>query len=365
MTNNYKFIFSKNDFSNEPKIKIVGVGGGGGNAVNRMIKAQLKGADFITINTDAQVLRESLAEMKMQIGRKLKNGLGTGGIPALGKQSAEEDIELIREVLRGSNMVFITAGMGGGTGTGAAPVIAEIAREVSDLVVAIVTKPFQFEGAQRNRNAEEGIRELKTKVDTMIVIPNQSIFKIIDSTTTAAEAYIKVDEVLKNAISAISDIITTRGLINVDFNDVKTIMKNAGEAIMCSGESLDDEPDRAKKAVEHAIRYPLLDELSIESAKGILVNISGGDNLRMIEISEIMESIKAKVAPDANILYGNVIDQKINNIKVTVIATGFSKKDISRTFPNDLTMFPTDQWTENNACDLDYIPKIVYRKSRL
>lgn len=305
-------------------IKIIGVGGAGGNAVNRMVSLNVKGVEFIAANTDAQALRNSKAGVKIQIGTHLTRGLGVGGDPNLGKQSAEEDKEKLREVLAGADMVFITAGMGGGTGTGAAPVIAEIAKNLGILTVGIVTKPFNFEGKVRNRNAETGILNLRDKVDTLVVIPNQKLFDVIDENTSVDTAWEKIDDVLRQSIQSISDVITSIGVVNVDFNDVKSIMLNAGDALMGMGEASGE--SRALKAAQLAMRSPLLEDVSIDGAKGILVNISGSKDLTMHEIIDAMTLISNSVDSEANVFFGQVFDETMGDkIKITIIATNFAK----------------------------------------
>ena len=304
-------------------IKVVGVGGGGSNAINRMIEAQLKGVEFIAINTDAQALLLSKAPRKIQIGEKLTKGLGAGSIPEIGQKAAEESRDLIREALEGADMVFITAGMGGGTGTGGAPVVAEIAREVSALTVAVVTRPFTFEGRRRMRQAEEGINNLKSKVDTLIVIPNDRLLQVIDKKTSVLEALRLADDVLRQGVQGISDLITIPGLINLDFADVRTIMSNAGSAIMGIGRAGGSE-DRAVKAARMAISSPLL-ESSIDGAKGVLLNITGSSNLSLFEVNEAAQVVAQAADPEANIIFGAVIDDSLEDeVRVTVIATGFS-----------------------------------------
>ncbi|MFH1715701.1 MAG: cell division protein FtsZ [Elusimicrobiota bacterium] len=313
------------DFKEHPAvIKIVGVGGGGGNAVNRMIQSDIKGVEFIAANTDAQSLRQSLAGFKLQFGMERTKGLGVGGDPGLGRKAAEEDKEKIKECLIGADMVFITAGMGGGTGTGSAPIVAEIAKEIGALTVGVVTRPFVFEGKIRSRNADDGIEELRKKVDTLIVIPNQRLFTIIDEETRADKAWEKVDDVLRQAVQSIADVITSTGVINVDFNDVKAIMTGAGEALMGMGEGQGE--GRAIMAAEMAITSPLLEDMSIDGAKGVLVNISGSKDLKMSEINDSMSLIYNSVSPDANVYFGQVFDDTLNDkIKITVIATNFSR----------------------------------------
>lgn len=314
----------KPDVGRFAKIKVCGVGGGGGNALNSMIASgTMDGVDFIAINTDAQVLLTNQATTKLQIGDNLTKGLGAGGNPEIGHQAAEESREKIKEYLVDSDMVFITAGMGGGTGTGAAAVIAEIAKEIGALTVAIVTKPFAFEGARRMVNAEEGIENLKGKVDTLIVIPNQKLLDVVDRKMTLLEAFRVVDSVLSQGVQGISDIITVPGLINVDFADVKTIMQDAGSALMGIGTGVGD--NRAQMAARAAISSPLL-EVSIDGAKGILFNITGGPDMTMAEVDEAARIISEAADPDANIIFGSTLDEKlIDQMKITVIATGFNE----------------------------------------
>lgn len=314
----------KPDVGRFAKIKVLGLGGGGGNALNSMISAgTMNGVDFIAVNTDAQVLLTNQAHTKLQIGDNLTQGLGAGGDPEVGRQAAEESREKIKEYLIDSDMVFITAGMGGGTGTGAAPIIAEIAKEAGALTVGIVTKPFAFEGARRMVNAEDGIELLKNKVDTLIIIPNQRLLDVVDRKMTLLEAFRVVDSVLSQGVQGISDIITVPGLINVDFADVKTIMKNAGSALMGIGTGVGD--NRAQMAARAAVSSPLL-EISIEGAKGILFNITGGPDMTMSEVDEAARIISETADADANIIFGSTLDEKmIDQMKITVIATGFDE----------------------------------------
>ncbi|MBN1621925.1 MAG: cell division protein FtsZ [Endomicrobiales bacterium] len=325
-----------NKSSEQPAvIKVIGVGGGGSNAVNRMISAGIKGVDFITINTDAQALRRSVASVRIQIGEQISRGLGVGGNPTIGRQAAEESKERIKEVLVGADMVFITAGMGGGTGTGAVPVIAEISRSLGILTVGVVTKPFEFEHRIRLHQAEEGIKNLKNFTDTLIVIPNERLFTIVDDKTPIEDAFRIVDDVLRQAVQSISDVITTPGEINVDFADVKTIMKGSGDALMGMGESSGE--NRAIEAANRAVRSPLLNDVSIDGAKGVLVNITGNRNTSMVEVREAMNLIKEAVSPEAHVFYGQVIDPNLDDrIKVTVIATGFPARSsmLDRKFPS-------------------------------
>lgn len=314
----------KPDVGRMAKIKVIGVGGGGGNALNSMIASgSITGVEFIVVNTDAQVLLTNLATTKLQIGDNLTRGLGAGGNPEVGAQAAEESREKIKEYLMDSDMVFITAGMGGGTGTGAAPIIAEIAKELGALTVAIVTKPFAFEGARRMVNAEEGVEKLKNKVDTLIVIPNQRLLDVVDRKMTLLEAFRVADSVLTQGVQGISDIIIQPGLINVDFADVKAIMNNAGSALMGIGNGVGD--NRAQMAARAAISSPLL-EVSIEGAKGVLFTITGGPDMTMTEVDEAAKIIADAADADANIIFGAAIDEKmVDQMKITVIATGFDE----------------------------------------
>ncbi len=306
------------------KLKVVGVGGAGGNAVNHMIASELSGVEFITANTDAQALKVSQATHKLQIGNKLTKGLGAGGHPEVGKRAAEEDRELIAEAIKGADMVFITAGMGGGTGTGAAAVVAEVSREMGALTVGVVTKPFQFEGAKRCRNAELGLAELKKHVDTLIVIPNQRLLSVVGKQTPVRDAFRIADDVLLHATRGISDIILVPGLINVDFADVRTIMQEMGDALMGTGTGTGE--NRAIEAAQDAISSPLLENTSIAGAKGVLINITGGEDMTLFEINDAVSIIQESAGDDANIIFGAVIDPTLEGkVYVTVIATGFGE----------------------------------------
>ena len=314
----------KPDSARIAKIKVVGVGGGGSNAVASMIDGDnINGVEFIVMNTDAQVLLANKAPTKLQIGEKLTKGLGVGGNPELGEQAAEESTEKIKELLVDSDMVFVTAGMGGGTGTGAAAIIAKLAKEAGALTVAIVTKPFAFEGTRRMVVAEDGIEKLRVEVDTLIVIPNQRLMDVIDRKMTLIEAFKVVDSVLGQAVSGIAEIITTPGLVNVDFADVKTIMASAGTALLGIGTGVGE--NRAQMAARSAIASPLLD-LSIEGARGVLFNIAGGSDLTMFEVDEAAKIIAASADPDANIIFGAVVKEDlVDQVRITVIATGFDE----------------------------------------
>lgn len=314
----------KPDAARIAKIKVIGVGGGGGNAVASMVETnQINGVEFIVVNTDAQVLLDNTATTKLQIGEKLTRGLGVGGNPEIGSQAAMESEEKLKELLVDSDMVFITAGMGGGMGTGASPVVARIAKESGALTVGIVTKPFAFEGARRANLSEEGIERLREEVDTLIVIPNQRLMDVIDRKMPLVEAFKIVDGVLGQAVTGIAEIITTPGLVNVDFADVKTIMKDAGTALLGIGVGVGE--NRAQMAARAAINSPLLD-LSIDGARGVLFNISGGSDLTMFEVDEAARIISSAADPDANIIFGSVIKTDMSDqIRITVIATGFDE----------------------------------------
>jgi cell division protein FtsZ len=304
-------------------IKVIGVGGGGGNAVNRMIDAGLKGVEFIAVNTDAQALLTSDADVKLDLGRELTRGLGAGSDPDVGRQAAEEHRAEIEEVLKGADMVFITAGKGGGTGTGGAPIIAEVAKQQGALTIGVVTRPFTFEGRRRSVQAEQGIQRLKEKVDTLIIIPNDRLLQVSDEKTSMLNAFKMADEVLLQGVQGITDLITTPGLINTDFADVKMVMTNAGSALMGIGYASGD--GRAVTAARAAISSPLL-EASIEGARGILLNISGPSDLGLFEVNEAAEIIAEAAHPDANIIFGAVIDDALGDeVRITVIAAGFDR----------------------------------------
>lgn len=326
-------VFDETELPQTARIKVIGVGGGGGNAINTMISEGIRNVDFVAANTDIQALENNLASTKIQLGAGLTKGLGAGANPEIGRSSALEDQARIAECLEGSDMVFVTAGMGGGTGTGAAPVIANIAREAGALTVGVVTKPFQFEGRRRLRQAEDGIRNLAGAVDTLIIIPNQRLLAISGDHTTILEAFKKADEVLLHAVQGISDLITVPGLINVDFADVRTIMNGKGLALMGTGAA--SGPSRALEAAETAISSPLLEDVSIEGATGILVNLTGGLDVTLSELNEALSLIEQAAHEDAQIIFGNVIDESLRDeVKITVIATGFD---------NDLTRPPAPQ----------------------
>jgi cell division protein FtsZ len=307
-------------------IKVIGVGGGGGNAVNRMIASRIGGIEFLSANTDLQALRSNHATVKIQLGEKLTKGLGCGAQPEIGRQAALEDTEKILEVLEGADMVFITAGLGGGTGTGGAPIVASLASELGALTVAVVTKPFTFEGKRRMAQAEQGIRELRDCVDTLICIPNDRLLATVETDTPLPEAFSVADDVLRQAVQGISDLITVPGLINLDFADVKTIMRGMGDAVMGTGVASGE--NRAVESAQKAISSPLLEDTSIEGAKGVIINITGGDDMSLSEVNEASSIIHQEADEDAIIIFGAVMDPKMEGkVKITVIATGFPKSD--------------------------------------
>jgi cell division protein FtsZ len=315
--------FSDDSAANLTVIKVIGVGGGGSNAVNRMIATGLKNVQFVAANTDLQALQLAKAQHKMALGTKLTGGLGAGGVPEIGEKAALEDEDRLREILKGADMVFITAGMGGGTGTGAAPVVARIAREIGSLSVAVVTKPFDFEGRRKMEIAEEGIARLRKEVDTLIVIPNQYLLKIVERRTPIREAFLMADDVLRQGVQGISDLITEPGEINIDFADVKTIMKGNGDALMGIGIGTGD--NRSVDAATNAINNPLLEDAKIEGARGILVNVTGGNDLCLSEFEEVMKIITASADREALVISGTSINPALSeHLRVTVIATGFS-----------------------------------------
>jgi len=313
------------DASGAARIKVVGIGGGGGNAVNTMIAGGLPGVDFIAANTDAQALKSNLAPIKLQLGEKLTRGLGAGGNPEVGKRAAQEDVERIREYLAEADMIFITAGMGGGTGTGAAPVIAKVAKELGSLTVGVVTKPFTFEGKRRMKQADEGMQELKASVDTLIAIPNQRLLSVAGRNTSILETFKKADDVLLQAVRGISDLITVHGLINLDFADVRAIMCEMGMAMM--GAAIAQGENRAIEAAQKAISSPLLEDVSIQGARGVLINITGGPDLTLHEVNEAATLVQEEADEEANIIFGAVIDESMGDeVRITVIATGFGER---------------------------------------
>lgn len=323
------------------KIKVVGIGGGGGNAVNRMIESRIPGVEFITVNTDLQALNTNKAGIKLQIGSKLTKGLGSGGRPDIGREAAMEDTERLIECLEGADMVFLTSGLGGGTGTGATPVLANLASEMDVLAIAIVTLPFNFEGRIRSQQAEEGLSELKSAVDTVISIPNERLLETVNLETSINEAFKMADDILRQAVQGISDLITRPGLINLDFADVKSIMKGMGMAFMGTGMASGE--NRAMDAAQKAVSSPLLVDTSIAGAHGVLINITGGKDIRLHEVSKASELIHQQAHPDANIIFGTVIDESMKEmVKVTVIATGFEKDhERDQVTPQELISHPS------------------------
>jgi cell division protein FtsZ len=306
-------------------IKVIGVGGAGTNAVGRMVATGMNDVEFIVLNTDKQQLDNSQVNSQIQIGQKLTRGLGAGADPTVGREAANEDRDKIQKMVKGADMVFITAGMGGGTGTGAAPIVAEIAKEMGSLVVGVVTKPFKCEGKTRMTRADEGIRNLREKVDTLITIPNEMLLRIIDKRTRLDDAFKLADDILRQAVQGISDIITVNGLINVDFADVRTVMKETGDALMGVGIGTGD--TRAQDAADMAIHSPLLEENGIEGARAVLINIAGGDDLSLHEATEIANTVTAQADPDVNVIFGTTIDPALDEkVRVTVIATGFDRR---------------------------------------
>jgi len=352
-------------------IKVIGVGGAGNNAVNRMIEADIKGVEFIAVNTDRQALQKSKAPTKIQIGEKITRGLGAGANPDIGAQAAEESRSEIGEALRGADMVFVTAGMGGGTGTGAAAIVAGTAKEMGILTIAVVTKPFTFEGKKRLAQAERGIESLKGKVDSLVVIPNDKLLQIIDRKTSIVEAFKMADDILRQGVQGISDLIAIEGLVNLDFADVKTIMLNRGMAHMGIGRASGE--NRAEDAAKQAIQSPLL-ETSIEGARGVIINITGGSDLGLQEINTAAELVQRSVDPEANIIWGSVIDESLGDeIVITVIATGFETEApltsigvenlVSRAWDKKVNSIPTSTESNNSSSDLD-IPSFLRNKKK-
>ena len=352
-------------------IKVIGVGGAGNNAVNRMIEAEIKGVEFIAVNTDRQALQKSKAPVKIQIGEKITRGLGAGANPDIGAQAAEESRSEIAESLRGADMVFVTAGMGGGTGTGAAAIVAGAAKEMGILTIAVVTKPFTFEGKKRLAQAERGVESLKGKVDSLVVIPNDKLLQIIDRKTSIIEAFKMADDVLRQGVQGISDLIAIEGLVNLDFADVKTIMLNRGMAHMGIGRASGE--NRAEDAAKQAIQSPLL-ETSIEGARGVIINITGGPDLGLQEINTAAELVQRSVDPEANIIWGSVIDESLGDeIVITVIATGFETEQpltsigvenlVSKAWDKKVNSIPTSSESNNSSSDLD-IPSFLRNKKK-
>ncbi|HVP56516.1 MAG TPA: cell division protein FtsZ [bacterium] len=311
--------------SGNAKMKVIGVGGGGGNAVNRMIFSGLQGVEFVALNTDCQALNKCSAATKIQIGGRVTKGLGSGGDPEIGKRSAEESRDAIEEIVQGADMVFVTAGMGGGTGTGAGPIVAEIAKKAGALTVAVVTKPFVFEGRKRIRQAEEGIADIKKQADTVIAIPNQRLLQVVAKDTPLLDAFSVADEILLKATRGISDLITRPGEINLDFADVRTIMSEKGDAIMGTGSATGD--NRAKEAAQRALRSPLLDDVSIAGARGLLINVTGNPLMTLTEVCDAANTICEASGSDANVIFGTAIDETLSDeLRVTVIATGLGQR---------------------------------------
>jgi cell division protein FtsZ len=342
-------------------IKVVGIGGGGTNAVNRMINSGLSGVEFIAINTDAQALQMTDADQKIHIGEKLTRGLGAGADPKLGMEAAEESKAEIEEALRGADMVFVTAGKGGGTGTGAAPVVAKLAREAGALTVGVVTRPFAFEGRRRSTYAEEGIKRLKENVDSLIVIPNDRLLQVADKRTSMMEAFKMADDVLRKGVQGITDLITVPGLINLDFADVRTIMQGSGSALMGIGESSSE--TRSQEAAKAAISSPLL-EASIEGATGIILNITGGSDLGLFEVNEAAEIVHNAAHQDANLIFGAVVDETFGErVSVTVIATGFDQRMATRRQEERVSPEPRDESaTQPEEGDVLDIPAFLRRR---
>lgn len=326
----------------EPRITVIGVGGAGGNAINKLIRAELDGVGFVVANTDAQALQQSLCETQIQLGASVTQGLGADARPEIGQAAAEETMEAIVTSLKGSNMAFITAGMGGSTGTGGAPVIARAARDEGVLTVGVVTKPFDFEGAHRMRQAEAGIAALSQYVDTLIVIPNQNLFLVADEKTTFADAFKLADEVLLSGVRGVTDLMVTPGLVNLDFADVRSIMAGMGKAVMGTGEAEGD--NRALEAAEAAISNPLLDDISMSGARSVLINITGGLDLMLVEVDEAANRIRAEVDPNANIIFGSALSESLDGkIRVSVIATGNDIEAKDRLTPKSSRPFDGDQ----------------------
>jgi cell division protein FtsZ len=324
------------------RIKVIGIGGGGSNAVNRMIEAGIEGIEFLVANTDLQALKRSRAPIKIQLGSRLTKGLGAGADPGVGREAALEDTDKIIEVLEGADMVFVTTGLGGGTGTGAAPIIASLATELDALTVAVVTKPFHFEGRRRMQQADQGLRELRECVDTVITIPNERLLHTVDRGVSLSDSFRVADDVLRQAVQGISDLITVPGLINLDFADVKSIMQGMGMALMGAGRATGE--NRAIEATQQAISSPLLEEATIQGAKGVLINITGGSDLTLFEVNAASSIIRESADDDANIIFGAVIDETLTDeMKITVIATGFDKEPAALASSVATTVMPAQQ----------------------
>jgi len=358
------------------RIKVIGIGGGGSNAVNRMIEAGIEGIEFLVANTDLQALKRSRAPIKIQLGSRLTKGLGAGADPGVGREAALEDTDKIIEVLEGADMVFVTTGLGGGTGTGAAPIIASLATELDALTVAVVTKPFQFEGRRRMQQAEQGLRELRECVDTVITIPNERLLHTVDRGVSLSDSFRVADDVLRQAVQGISDLITVPGLINLDFADVKSIMQGMGMALMGAGRATGE--NRAIEATQQAISSPLLEEATIQGAKGVLINITGGPDLTLFEVNAASSIIRESADDDANIIFGAVIDETLTDeMKITVIATGFDRESSSlgsgaattvmpapppRYVPRPADDLPRPMMANSRVDDLD-VPTFIRKKA--
>jgi cell division protein FtsZ len=340
------------------RIKVIGVGGGGGNAVNRMIASRIAGVEFLAANTDLQALKASHAPARVQLGAKLTKGLGCGADPDIGRQAALEDTDHILEAIEGADMVFITAGLGGGTGTGAAPIVASLASELGALTVAVVTKPFTFEGRRRQMQAEEGMRELREQVDTLISIPNDRLLQTVERSTPLADAFSVADDVLRQAVQGISDLITVPGLINLDFADVRTIMRGMGDAVMGTGIAEGDK--RAEEAAHKAISSPLLEEASVKGARGVIINITGGEDMSLVEVNEASSIIHDEADSEANIIFGAVVDPRMQGrMKITVIATGFQR---ASTGTKRTTVTPVDIANYKRPTEMAVGSEGFYRK---
>ncbi|HEX7586423.1 MAG TPA: cell division protein FtsZ [Patescibacteria group bacterium] len=346
------------------RIKVVGVGGSGGNAISRMMDSKVKGVEFVAINTDSQDLHQNKATEKVHIGKNLTKGLGAGMNPDIGRQAAEENRDEIQEVLKGADMVFVTCGLGGGTGTGAGPIVAETAKESGALTVAVVTKPFAFEGAQRRAIAEEGLENLRERVDTLITIPNDKLLQIIDKKTTLINSFKIVDDVLRQGVQGISDLITKPGIVNVDFADVKAIMSNSGSALM--GIGIGSGENRAVDAAKAAINSPLL-ELSIDGAKGVLFNVSGSSDLTMLEINEAANVITESIDPNAKVIFGAVVDEAIKKgeVHVTVIATGFDAEKVSESPMAKMSRLTRDTQRKKEEEEKSENPSMIFPSKKL
>ena len=358
------------------RIKVIGIGGGGSNAVNRMIEAGIEGIEFLVANTDLQALKRSRAPIKIQLGSRLTKGLGAGADPGVGREAALEDTDKIIEVLEGADMVFVTTGLGGGTGTGAAPIVASLATELDALTVAVVTKPFQFEGRRRMQQADQGLRELRECVDTVITIPNERLLHTVDRGVSLSDSFRVADDVLRQAVQGISDLITVPGLINLDFADVKSIMQGMGMALMGAGRATGE--NRAIEATQQAISSPLLEEATIQGAKGVLINITGGPDLTLFEVNAASSIIRESADDDANIIFGAVIDENLTDeMKITVIATGFDKESSSlgtgaattvmpapppRYVPRPADDLPRPMMANSRVDDLD-VPTFIRKKA--